>query len=187
MYKPPSRQSAQPEEVVCFANVKETVVTNTKYVSPSNRGAKAKTFDELFPSLGSGTVSLKLNRPGPICEEKKDDSNTPKSFAERIRQKLDKEREELEKKKLRTQAEEEDDDGYQIIVPNFTKYHKAVEATRLRKLKEHELRNKIFESETEDELEEELEEEIDELYHLDDDEDDEENDAYDNNEHDRQN
>jgi hypothetical protein len=184
MYKPPSRQAnsnKEEEPIVCFANVKEEPVKHTKYVCPSNRGSKAKTFEELFPTLGDGLVTLKLNRPSLVVEEKKEEDNKPKSFAERIKQKLDKEREELEKKTHVTKLEEADDDGHYCVLPPVAKYLKAVEATRLRRLKEIELRNKIFESESEEEAEIEVEEDLYELYGPSDD-DEEENDVYEPNE-----
>lgn len=194
MYKPPTVRPVgllpNDEPVLCFAQVKDPQVKPGNYVSPSNRGPKQKTFDELFPTLGDGTVSLKLNRPGPILEEKKeDDAAKPRTFAERIQQKLEKERKEAEKAIQLTQMYEndEEEEGYPFYLPNLAKYQRAVEATRLRKQKEYELRRKIFESDTEEEEEVEEEEDLDELYPLDDEEDINNNEVYEPNEFDRHN
>lgn len=173
MYKPPQGLLQKDEPALCFAQVKAEPVKSGNYVSPSNRAPKQKTFDELFPILGDGTVSLKLNRPGPILDEKKEeDADKPRTFAERIQQKLEKERKEAEKAiQIRQIYENNDEEGYPFYLPNLAKYQRAVEATRLRKKQEYELRRKVFESDTEEEQEAEEEEDLDELYPLDDEED----------------
>lgn len=190
MYKPPPGLLPNAEPAICFAQVKDPQVKPGIYVSPSSRGPKQKTFDELFPTLGDGTVSLKLNRPGPILEEKKeDDVPKPRTFAERIQQKLEKERKEAEKAIQTSQMyENNEEENYPFYLPNLAKYQRAVEATRLRKQKEYELRRKIFESDTEEEEEVgEEEEDLDELYPLDDEEDINNNEVYEPNEFDRHN
>jgi len=190
MYKPPTARPSKEEPALCFARVEKAAVKPGNYVSPSNRGPKEKTFDELFPTLGDGTVCLKFNKPGPRIDEKKEEEdNRPKTFAERIQKKLDMERKEAEGKIQITQVYKNDDeDNDPGPLPNLAKYLKAVEATRLRKLKEIELRNKIFESDTEEEQEyEEEEEDLDDLYPLDDEEDENNNETYDANDFDRHN
>jgi hypothetical protein len=190
MYKPPQGLLPKDEPAICFAQVKAEPVKPGNYVSPSKRGPKQKTFDELFPILGDGTVSLKLNRPGPILEEKKEDEAAkPRTLAERIQQKLEKERKEAEKAIQTTQLyENNEEEDYPFYLPNLAKYQRAVEATRLRKQKEYELSRKIFESDTEEEQEvEEEEEDLDELYPLDDEEEINNNEVYEPNEFDRHN
>ena len=186
MYKPPTSRPSKEEPGLCFARVEKAPVKPGNYVNPSNRAPKEKTFDELFPTLGDGTVVLKFYKPGPTIEEKKEEDNRPKTFAERIQQKLDMERKEAEPKIQISQNDDEDNDPGPL--PNWAKFLKAVESTRLRKLKEIELRNKIFESDTEEEQEDEEEEEdLDELYPLDDEEDENNNETYDANDFDRHN
>lgn len=169
MYKPPVAR----EPVICFANVKQE--PTKAYTAP---GSRNKTFAELFPELDAGTVRLKIGKNEPT------EVSAAKSFAARIQEKLDKERDE-ELRRAALKKQEEDEDGPIGPYPKVGKYLLAVEATNLRKKLEYEQRNKIFESSDEEEPVEEMEEDLDELYGLDDEEEENNNDVYEQNEYEK--
>jgi len=148
MYKPPVAR----EPVICFANVKQEKAT--AYTAP---GSRNKTFSELFPELDQGTVTLKIGKKEPT------EVSTAKSFAARIQEKLDKERDD-EMRKAALKRQEEDEDGPMGPYPKVGKYLQAVEATNLRKKLEYEQKNKIFDFTSDEEEPIPEEEEFDEFY-----------------------
>lgn len=159
MYVAPKKYTErETQETICLAPSSLPEKPGA-YISPNKRSKDSgKTFEQLFPELGPSTgskmVSLKLSKQEPAV-------GAPKSFAARIQEKLDKEREAAA---AAAAANQEDDDGLPQIFPKAGKYLLAVEATNLRKKKELEKRNNIFESSSEEEPEQEAEDEFDEFY-----------------------
>jgi hypothetical protein len=167
-----------------FAPIKKEVISFTrqavdakpkapinKYVPPSNRKDEQvqKTFDELFPTLTSGDISLN------ICTNKSDKaSTTVKSFAERIREKLEKEQREKDASEAEKALPE---DMRDMIFPNFKTLYRVREEEQKKKAEKKEWLNKIFDSSDED-LAYSPEDNLSEIYPLDDDDDQDNNDDF---------
>jgi len=171
------------EDIVNFTrqavDAKPKVQTEDKYVPPINKKGESvqKSFDELFPGLSTDVISFKMYK----SQSEQITTNAPKSFAERIKEKL--EREQREKNAAEAEKALPEEMRY-MRFPNFTKFYRIREEAQRKKTKEKAWLNKIFDS-SDDELAFTPEDNLSEMYPLDDDDEQDNNeDGQDGNEYD---
>ena len=171
------------EEVVNFTrqavDTKPKAPTEYKYVPPINKKNEPfqKSFDELFPRLSADIITLKISK----SQSEQITTNTPKTFAERIKEKLERERQEKDAAEAEKALPE---DMREMPIPNFAKFYRIKEETQRKKAEEKAWLNKIFDS-SDEELAYTPEDNLSEMYPSDDDDEQDNNeDGQDGNEYD---